>query len=199
MTTPPPPPGPPHPPAPPWGAPPPPPAAKPRRKLWPWLLGGAAVFLLLLGGCGALLASIADEAAKTPAPGSRSTPLATAEATPSETADGIQETTPPPPEPAYTPTAKDFRIAVKVVSRQCFGSAGCLVSYRVAPTYVGKHPLSESVEYEVTYEVRGVDDGPAVNTFTVTGGESSVQSEETAQTPSSTTKLSAVATDVVET
>jgi hypothetical protein len=50
--------------------------------------------------------------------------------------------------------------------------------------------------YEVIYEVRGGDDGPKINTLTVEGDQSSVDSEETISTSSASRKLTAVATSV---
>lgn len=99
--------------------------------------------------------------------------------------------------PTYaTPTPADFTITVKILEKECFGSAGCLITYRIAPEYVGA-PLDPSVTWLVTYEVRGVEDGPQINTFEVTGDEASFDAEESADTPSSKTKLTAKATQVL--
>lgn len=50
----------------------------------------------------------------------------------------------------------------------------------------------------MTYEVRGPEDGPMVNTFEVTGDEYRTQQEETTSTPSASTRLTARVTDVQE-
>jgi hypothetical protein len=66
---------------------------------------------------------------------------------------------PPPTEPPVTaaaavvPKAKDFKLSVKTLSKQCFGSAGCNLTYRVDVSLA--KTLDPDVEYEVVYEVRG--------------------------------------------
>jgi len=50
---------------------------------------------------------------------------------------------------SYVPTVSDFSLSIKVLSSQCFGSAGCNVTYRVKVTYSGE-PLDLSQSYEVT-------------------------------------------------
>ena len=104
----------------------------------------------------------------------------------------------PPPAPKVTaPTVKDFKLTVKTLTKQCFGSAGCNVTFRILVTYSGPE-LDPSKEYEVLYEVRGGEDGPIANKLTVSGGESSVDEEEMVSTPKSSTKLVAVVTDLLE-
>jgi hypothetical protein len=84
---------------------------------------------------------------------------------------------------------------VKTLSKQCFGSAGCNITYRIEVGYDGP-PLDPSNTYEVVYEVRGGEDGPQVNTLTVEGDQSSVDSEESISTSSAGRKLTAVVTSV---
>lgn len=111
----------------------------------------------------------------------------------------LTTTTPPPPDlGGYTPTVRDFKVAVKVTEKDCFGSAGCLVTYTINLAYTGAETLDPSTSYDVTYEVRGPEDGPSIDTLTVTGGEYDVPSDNTVTTPSSATKLTAVVTDVSE-
>lgn len=95
------------------------------------------------------------------------------------------------------PDPKDFKLTVKVLKKQCFGSAGCNVTYRVKVGYDGPE-LDPDVTYELTYEVRGVEDGPAVNTLELTGDEYETDKEEYASTSSESTKLKAVVTDISE-
>jgi hypothetical protein len=90
--------------------------------------------------------------------------------------------------PPASPAAADFRIRLKVKRKTCFGSAGCNVTYRIVPTYVGSEDLS-SGSWDVTYVVRGGEDGPQTNTFTMTDGEASFDSEELVSTRSRDTKL----------
>jgi hypothetical protein len=97
---------------------------------------------------------------------------------------------------AYTPTPKDFKLTVKTLSKECFGSAGCNITFRIEVGYGGPD-LDPSTTWEVTYEIRGAED-PQINTLTVQGDQSSVDQEEIASTKSSATKLKAVVTDVSE-
>jgi hypothetical protein len=102
-----------------------------------------------------------------------------------------------PTEPAYgAPSKADFKLTPKVLSKKCFGSAGCNVTYRILVSYTGP-TLDPSESYELVYEVRGGEDGPTTNTLTVTGGESSVDEEEYVSTNSKNAKLTAVVTDVL--
>lgn len=97
----------------------------------------------------------------------------------------------------YTPTKLDFTVTVKITEKKCFGSAGCNVTYHIDMKY-GGDTLDPSKTYKVTYEVSGVDDGPAINTFEVTGDQWSYDEEEFGQTPNSSTKLKARVTDIEE-
>jgi hypothetical protein len=105
-----------------------------------------------------------------------------------------------PAEPTYdTPASTDFRLEVKTLSKECFGSAGCNLTYRILvhatrPTL----SLDPSKTYELTYEVRGGEDGAQINTAEITGDESTVDQEEMLSTPSSKTVLEAVVTDISE-
>jgi hypothetical protein len=95
---------------------------------------------------------------------------------------------------AEPPAPSAFRLAVKILQKKCFGSAGCNVTYRVDPKFLGPGDPNDT---EVTYEVLGGEDGPQVNTFTIdSAGTASYPSEETVSTPSSRTVLTARVTDV---
>lgn len=162
-----------------------------RRKPWPWIIGGVvALGLLCCGGIGVAAALGGDPETK---PGIGEVAADTKPTTPKVT------TAPPPTTARYaTPKPADFKLVVKTLKKECFGSAGCLVTYRVDPTYVGDSELDPDKTYRVTYEVRGVEDGPAVNNFELTGDTASMEAEELAQTPSTKAKLTAKATEVIE-
>jgi hypothetical protein len=85
---------------------------------------------------------------------------------------------------------------VKTLEKQCFGSAGCNVTFRIEVGYNGL-PLDPATTYEVTYEVTGGED-PLINTLEVTGENASVPQEETLGTASSDAELVATVTDVSE-
>lgn len=112
---------------------------------------------------------------------------------PAPAAPEVSETTPPAVED-YTPTVKDFAIALKIKSKECFGSAGCNVTYEPKLTIVGPK-VDEDGTYEITFEVRGGDDGAAIDTIEVDGGQYSA-SEGLAQTARQSSKLTAVITEM---
>lgn len=82
-----------------------------------------------------------------------------------------------PPEQTYTPESKpppkprlkrtDIKLTVKITSKQCFGSAGCIVEYDIVPAWVNPLglPIDLRDDYDVTYEVNGDEDGPIIDTF----------------------------------
>src|SRR4029453_5116766 len=37
----------------------------------------------------------------------------------------------------FTTRKSDFEIGIKILEKKCFGSAGCSVTYRIKPKYVG--------------------------------------------------------------
>ncbi|MEV4198496.1 hypothetical protein [Micromonospora globbae] len=171
-----------------------------RKRVTGWIVGAAALVLLLcFGGCGALLAATDDgEKARPGSAALSASPTASATTAAPTTAAPAPTTTPPAPLPVYTtPTKNDFKLKVKVLRKQCFGSAGCNVTYRIDVTYTGDGDLDPSKTYEVTYQVKGAED-PIINTFEVTGDSASVQQEEMASTRRSGDKLTAVVTDVSE-
>lgn len=107
------------------------------------------------------------------------------------------ETAAPEPEPReFKPLVKDFKIKIKILKKQCFGSAGCLVDYRIDPEYVGTQPLPDTGTVEVTYRVTGDESGPIDNTFTVEDGQASYDKEESLTSKSPATKIKAKVTSV---
>ncbi|MGN9918457.1 hypothetical protein [Micromonospora palomenae] len=174
------------------------PVAPRRKPLIGWIVGGVVLVLLLcFGGCGALLATTnsGDKAHQGKAAASTA-PTSSATTSAPTTAAAAPATTEPPLPTYETPTKNDFKLKVKVLSKQCFGSAGCNITYRINVTYTGTG-LDPSKTYEVTYQVKGAED-PIINTFEVTGDSASVQQEEMASTKRSGDKLTAVVTDVSE-
>lgn len=100
-----------------------------------------------------------------------------------------------PAAPAYsTPKPKDIKLTVVVRSKQCFGSAGCNITYRADAGW--SLMFDPSITYDVTYSVRGGEDGPVVNTMTITGDNYQRAEEEMVSTSSKNVKLTAVTTRV---
>lgn len=174
--------------------------AQPKRSRAPWIIAGVAV-LLALGGVAAAVVALGQDDAK---PAASATPSAACERYSVDASTGavvcgnaaapavVNEG------PDYaTPTPADFKVTVKILERECFGSAGCNLSYRIDPQYSGA-PLDPSVTWLVTYEVHGVEDGPIINTFEVTGDQASFDSEENAGVKTSKSKLTVKVTDVTQ-
>lgn len=148
------------------------------------VIGVAVVLLIGAVSCGALLSTASDPG---PMPGQHRAKAATS--APSGTA------TPEDTPTASKPRKGDFELRVKTLSKDCFGSAGCNVTYRIKVAYTGPS-LDPDATYEVTYKVTGADDGATENTFTITGDQAEVQQEEMASTSSSGIELRAHATSV---
>ena len=56
---------------------------------------------------------------------------------------------------AYTPKTEDFQIGIQIQEKQCFGSAGCTISFRILLYYVGSQSPPAKGVTEVTYLVTG--------------------------------------------
>lgn len=106
-----------------------------------------------------------------------------------------------PAEPATAsyaaPTIKDFALKVKTLKKECFGSAGCNVTFRVELTKVSGGDLDPDKTYELTYDIRGGEDS-FTNTLEITSDKYSYDDKEFISTKSSKSVLKAVITDVTE-
>jgi hypothetical protein len=101
-----------------------------------------------------------------------------------------------PTEAAYNPKPTDFKIAIKVLKKTCYGELGCDVNFRIVPSYVGSQSFPAEGTTGVTYEVTG-GKHPITNTFKVDGeGTVTFDEEESAEIASSSRKLVAKVTDV---
>jgi hypothetical protein len=127
---------------------------------------------------------------------SRQTPKATGSASQSATTTTQVEVTTTAASTYDTPDVSDFELTVKTLSKQCFGSAGCSITYRIQAGWDGSYDPDRT--YEVVYEVRGDESGPQTNNFTVTGDEYQSSQEEIASTRSSGVKLTARVISVEE-
>jgi hypothetical protein len=158
-----------------------PPPTKPRRPRWLWwALGGAvagAVFIIL--------ATVAVNGQSEPAAVTGSPP-----------AVAKVDASTPEPQPTTEPAPADFVLSVTTLERTCFGSAGCNVTYRLVPGYVGPG-LTDGQSFTVVYEVAGGEDGPQINSFTMRGTNIEYDSEESLQTTSPKAVLTAKVTEVL--
>lgn len=90
---------------------------------------------------------------------------------------------------------RNFKIGVRTRSKECFGSAGCLVDVQIVPDYIGRQDVSTG-SWELIYELRGGEDGPVIETMTLESGTFSFPEEQSLDTRSSTTLITAVVTEV---
>jgi len=113
----------------------------------------------------------------------------------SQSGDGINMPptfTPPsstwsPPIPTYTPSVGEFTVSLSTLKKQCFGSAGCNVTYRIRPAYSGA-VLGSSQSFTVAYTVLGGEEEQQ-GSFTITGEELTFSGEEMIQTRTSKARL----------
>jgi hypothetical protein len=94
------------------------------------------------------------------------------------------------------PDPKGFTIGVTVLTKHCFGSAGCNVTFRIDPKYNGT-PYTDTTTWTVVYQINGATDA-YTGQFTLTGSRASFDSEEMVTTKNSSAVLIAVVTNVVE-
>lgn len=90
---------------------------------------------------------------------------------------------------------RNLVINLRTRSKECFGSAGCNVTVQADPNYVGNQDVSAG-SWEITYEIRGGEDGAIVETMTLVDGTFTFPEEQFVSTPSTSTTLVAVVTDV---
>lgn len=116
----------------------------------------------------------------------------------STTSGGTTVTTSKAPKgKTYAPLGPaDIKLTVKVLSRQCFGSAGCNVEFRISGLTFSKE-LDPEAEYEVTYTYKGLED-PVESRLTLQGADGKYEVEETeyGQTKRKSDKITAVVTSV---
>jgi hypothetical protein len=134
--------------------------------------------LALVSGCGA-------DAGTPTAPPSSST---------SSTAAPVAATT---SAPTKLPAKTDFAIGVTILSKKCFGTAGCNLTYRIDPSYT-KTSLGKTAPAQITYQVLGGSDGPQINSFTMgSDGVASYKQEESIRTAKSADTLTVEVLEVL--
>jgi hypothetical protein len=167
---------------------PPPPESPPKRKRrrWPWIVGGVVVVLLVAG---AVAAGVSDDDTTTTGD---ERPVGTTDPAEPEPTGPTTTTTEPESVP---PKPEDFAITLVVKSKQCFGSAGCNITYEPELAYNGLQVLDPEDTWDVIYSVNGGDSGPIIDTIEVTGDQYN-WNEGFASTGSEGTELTAVVTEV---
>jgi heat shock protein HslJ len=158
-------------------------------------LATAAALAVTLTGCGGA-ASGAQHASDTSA-----TPAASAPADPVTTDAPTDEPTDPATDeptkaPAYHPSKSDAELSLKQTSKECFGSAGCNVGYKVKVA-IDKATLPDSGTLTVYYTVKGGESGPVEDNVDLDLADGTYDSyENSVSTKSKSTKLSVVVTSV---
>lgn len=171
-----------------WPAQPPP--SKSRGPLL-WIVGAVVVLLVAIaGGIGYAV----NAGGKPVAAASSAPPLPQ-----DKCGGGLCQTEPvaeaTTPSAAYTPSAVDFELKVKITRKHCFGSAGCNVTFEPDVTYAGTQDLDPSTTWQVTYEIDGVEDAPQVSSLTVQGTQVTYDDEDVS-TKSSKAKITLKVTSV---
>ncbi len=156
-----------------------------------------------MGGIVAILAAFGIGTAVGSAAGGGDGTTAKASASPSTkgnsplAADRFPSSSPSPTfsytPPSYTPKASDFDVKLRITQKQCFGSAGCNVSYKIDVSYSGLPPEDD---VEVTYQITGDESGTQIQSFTYSPDGTYNYTSGTASTSSSSVQLSAKVTDV---
>ncbi len=164
-----------------WQVPPP-----QRRRRWPWVVL-ALVLIAVMGVC--IAGAVASDE---PSAGRTAVQQQPRASRPVPTTEPVR---PVGDQPGAALDADDIKLKIRKTGNQCFGAAGCLVDYRITVTLNHEPPAGRT--YLVTYEVRGVRDGPIVDTFTLYGTTYDVP-DGNAQTRRQSTKLTAVVTTVEE-
>ncbi|WP_326947743.1 hypothetical protein OG439_02730 [Amycolatopsis sp. NBC_01307] len=163
-----------------------PPAPEPPRKKWPWAVAALVALPLLVAGIAVVVVvgkaasgPCLDKAQQAPCVGPGGTWVSADgqvrprdAAAPATTSPSIPElvaptsTEPLLPEPA----AKDYSVALSVVSKQCFGSAGCNVVVEPKLSMLGASTLLW--DCDITYSISGDDSGELIETAYSQGGSS---------------------------
>jgi hypothetical protein len=168
---------------------------RPKHFGWAALVAATAVGIL----AGGVIVGAADGRNRTAvaAPAAAVTITQTATApTPFSSIEPTSEPTEEPSDEPFSAKKSDFKIGVKTLSKECFGSAGCNVTFRIKPSYEGDQELPTSGEIEVSYEITGLED-PVESTFTIDDeGTAHFDKEESGSTESKGDDLGAKVTDV---
>jgi len=172
---------------------PPPPYVPPKKKRHPVrTIAIAAAALIVVGGVAGALGTGGKKA---------TAPARTTSSAPSTTAAAIQPPIleqPTDTTPAYvTPKKGDFEVTLKILSKECFGDAGCNLTYRAKLSQsLPTGALDPDVTYDLTYVVHGDESGPQTETMYITGDQYEQPSEGIAQTATSGTKLTVTVTKI---
>lgn len=153
------------------------------RRRFPWKVATVAAVVIVLAAVGAL--AFADRPGTIAA---RGIPLAASTT--------YAPTSAAPTKIYVAPTPEDFTLTVNELSRKCFGSAGCNVTFSIKLTNVGAHEFDPAKNYKLVYTINGAED-PYTNNLTISGDSYSYEEEEFTQVKNSSTKLTATITAII--
>ncbi|MGY4102495.1 hypothetical protein ACW2Q0_23495 [Nocardia sp. R16R-3T] len=123
--------------------------------------------------------------------------------TPSTTRSVQSTTTTAAPKPVFQPTPDQILLSLTTVKKSCFGSAGCNVKVHVDPKFLFQQEIPAGKKWTVIYEIRGGEDGPKINNFTFTRGDSAdkvsyrIADEESIGTTGPNDQLTVSVTDIL--
>ncbi|NED54627.1 hypothetical protein G3I24_27495 [Micromonospora aurantiaca] len=168
------------------------PAPTKRGKTAPLIIAAAVLTALLC--CGGFVVYMTSSDA--PDSGGKKVQSAPPGTTPTWRTPAPATTAAAAPPAAAQPKPADFKLTVKQLDKQCFGSAGCNLEFRISKVTYSGPDLDPSATYEISYTYKGLSD-PMTGTFEMTGdGSYSVDKTEYGQTSSSSKKVTAVVTEV---
>jgi hypothetical protein len=147
----------------------------------PWMLGLLTGVVGLVLGLGIGLSVGGEEPA-----------AVAAVDTPSATPTGLTEpeSPSPDPDPVYDElTAQDLELSLRTIERDCFGSAGGLETVRINAAMDQSLNLDPDVTWDVTYEIRGDEEGPLIGTFSIYPDGQYDVNDEVVGTPTCNTKI----------
>lgn len=166
--------------------PPEPPAVPKKNRTNLIIIGSAAAVIAAVVATGIVVGQSGDDSK----PAAASTSSAPAE----EAVTAAEE---PAPTPTYAVVDADsFTIDLKTKSRQCFGSAGCNLTVEPNLTYVGIGDIDPDAVYEITYEIRGDESGPVIETAELSNETSLNYTPSLISTASAGARVSVEITDV---
>ncbi|MFG2092125.1 hypothetical protein [Streptomyces sp. NPDC048612] len=169
---------------------PPSPATSTRRRPAIRAIVGAVIIAAISSGTTAMLVSSSGgEAAGPKSKSATSAPAAPSEE-PTESIEDAEET--------YndSPTFTDFELSLKTTRKQCFGSAGCNITVEPKLSYVSATSLDPEKTLSLTYEIRGDESGPVIQTMELSDRDQLTYTPVAISTASRSTKVTAKITDV---
>ncbi|MFH9812495.1 hypothetical protein ACH4NO_18105 [Streptomyces olivaceus] len=155
------------------------------------IVGAAVAIIAAIIGTGVVVVQAQDD----------SKPATTEASAPAEdvAAPAVEEADEPDPDPTFPPlSADDFTMTLRTTDRQCFGSAGCNVTVEPKLEFTGNFmDIDPDAIYEITYEIRGGDSGPVIETAELMDETTLNYTPTSISTPSSSTKVTVEVTDVI--